>query len=103
MNKFWKYESGEAIIDEQCLYDSLFLEGYRYFKPPNDNHKFIVIFNDNKVNVNFLMELWRVCCWLIDKEFTSLSEEERTHVKKALKEIKKKLKKVTCLSLRSKI
>lgn len=93
MNKFWNYESGVVKIDEQGLYDFLSLKGIRYFKPPNDNHKLIVIFLDNKVNVYFLNKLWNFCCWLIDKEFTSIAEEERTHVKKALKEIKEKLKK----------
>ena len=93
MNKFWNYESGEVKIDEQCLYDFLFLKGIRYFKPTNDDYKYIVIFIDNTVSVYFENKLWRFCCWLIEKEFTSVAEEERTHIKKALKEIKETLKK----------
>lgn len=93
MNKFWKYESGLAKIDKQGLYDSLFLKGIRYFKTTNDNVKFIVVLIDNTVRVYTENKLWRFCCWLIDNEFKSITEEERTHVKKALKEIKEVLKK----------
>jgi hypothetical protein len=92
MNKFWKYESGVVKIDEQCLYDLLFLKGIRYFKSTNDGYNYIVIFIDNTVSVYFENKLWRFCCRLIDKEFTSVAEEERTHVKQALKECKKTLK-----------
>ena len=93
MNRFWNYESGVVKIDEQGLYDYLYLKGIRYFKPPNDNHKLIVIFIDNTVSVYFENKLWRFCCWLIDKEFTSVVEEERKHVKKALEECNDRLKK----------
>ncbi|MDP3003225.1 MAG: hypothetical protein Q8N38_08870 [Bacteroidales bacterium] len=92
MNKFWNYESGEVKIDEQCLYDSLFLKGFRCFKPTNDNFKYIVIFIDNTVDIYFENKLWRFCCWLIDKEFKSVAEEERTHVKEALIKCKETLK-----------
>lgn len=94
MIKFWTIESDIANIDEEKLYDYLSAKGYRYFKTRQD-HKYIVSFIDNKVVVFTETRLWQYCCSLIDSEndFQSLTEEERTKIKEALKACKKTLKK----------
>lgn len=94
MKKFYNYESGEILIDEQSLYDFLFLKGVRCFKIPNEEHRLIVIFLDDTITLYYLEDkLWRFSYWLFEQEFTSVTEEEMNQVKKALKKCKGTLKK----------
>jgi len=94
MNKFWAVESDVVKIDEERLYDYLSEKGYRYFKT-TDNHKYIMSLNDRDVQVFFENRLWRFCSSLIDSDndFTSLTEEDRTRIKLALKDCRETLKK----------
>jgi hypothetical protein len=90
--KFWTYESGNATLDVEELYDYLFKKGYRYFLLMSKNLKFVVTVTNNQVKVFLQSKLWKMCCQIIDKDFLSIAEDERTKVKAALNESKKALK-----------
>jgi hypothetical protein len=90
---FWTYNSDNATIDEEKLYDYLFEKGYRYFLVAGKNIKYLVIITNNKLDVMLLDKLWKLICKLIDRDFLSVAEEERTKVKDALYDIRKSLKK----------
>jgi hypothetical protein len=98
--KFWTYESGDATIDMEKLYDYLFEKGYRYFLIMSKNLNYVVIVTNNKVNVLLQNKLWKICCQIIDKDFLSVAEEERTKVKAALNVNKKSIKKKRLVQLR---
>ena len=91
--KFWTYESGKATIHEEKLYDYLYQLGYRYYKAEGDNIKFIVKVLNTKLEVYPLQKVWNLCSLIIDNEFKSVADDERTKAKEAIKEIRKSLKK----------
>jgi hypothetical protein len=94
MNKYWTIQSGVVLIDEESLYDFLFLKGFRCFKIPNEEHRFILIFIDNTVTVYpASSKLWRFCCMLLEEEFTSIEKDEMYRVIIALRKCKGTLKK----------
>jgi hypothetical protein len=91
--KFWDYSSGKrATIDEGKLYAYLNQKGFRYYQPPAQDHKYIVQVSNNTISV-LLWNVFNISCSLIDKDFSSLSDDERNNVKEALTEIKDTLKK----------
>ena len=98
--KFWTYEAGNASIDVEELYYYLFDKGYRYFLSLGKNFKWFVRVTNDQVSVLTHSKLWKLCCQIIDKDFLSVSEEERTKVKAALKESKKSLKKKHLVQLK---
>jgi hypothetical protein len=98
--KFWTYDSGNALIDVEELYCYLLEKGYRYFLINYKNLNYVVAVTNNKVNVLLQNKLWKICCQIIDKDFLSVAEEERTKVKAALKESKNSLKKKRLVQLK---
>ncbi|HEY5124455.1 MAG TPA: hypothetical protein VIK14_12035, partial [Ignavibacteria bacterium] len=99
--KFWTYESMNATIDMEELYYYLFDKGYRYFLLMCKKNKYVVIIiTNNTVQVFLGNKLWKMCCQIIDEDFLSVAEEERTKVKAALKESKKSLKKKRLVQLK---
>ncbi|MBN1183424.1 MAG: hypothetical protein JXB49_14120 [Bacteroidales bacterium] len=91
LDKFWSYESGIASIDDTKLYAYLHKKGYRYF-PSDSNQSYIIIVTNNKLDVLF-QKVWRLSSSLVDKDFISVTKEERDSVKNALHGIRKSLKK----------
>lgn len=91
-DKFWTYDSGTCKLDEGKLYNFLFMKGYKYFVQPGEKFKFIFKVVNNKADDFYFDKLWRLCKDLIDKEFSSITDEERIKVKEVLKERKQSLK-----------
>jgi hypothetical protein len=96
--KFWTLESGKVAIDENNLYNFLNKKGFRYFVPVGVDSKYIVQVYSNNVVV-FFCKLCELCCSLIDKEFTGISEDEKKKVKDALKGSEEMLKKRNLVQL----
>jgi len=96
--KYWSYDSVKAEITVEKLYDYLFKKGYRYFHDVSDNYNYIVIVKNNTVDALFL-KVWKLCCNLLDKDFSTVSEDEKSKVKDALKELRKTLKKRQLIQL----
>jgi hypothetical protein len=100
--KFWTYESGSATIDLEELYDYLYKKDYRYYLIMSKKLKYVVTVTNNKVNVLRQNKLCKICCQIIDEDFLSVAEEERTKVKAALIECEKSLKKKRLVQLKPK-
>jgi hypothetical protein len=90
--KFWDYSSDKVTIDEAKLYDYLHKKGYRYYETSVKDQKYIVLVTDNSISA-LLWNVYKISSSLVDKDFSSLSEDERIRVKEVLKEVKDTLKK----------
>jgi len=91
--KFWTYESDKVTIDDGKLYKYLNKKGYRYYLDLNSGIKFIAIVVNDSFDVLLGNKLWRLCCCLVDKDFSTVPEEERIKVQAGLKVDKETIKK----------
>lgn len=92
-DRFWIYDSGDVAIDDERLYDYLYKKGYRYFLTKPEGVIFIVTVSNNQVSVLCEDRLWKICCQIVDKDFPSVPEKERTKIKAELKTCKGSLRK----------